>query len=895
MSNFDFLKDFDTTLWKLGMRIEKQVSISPSGVKADATTFLEHILKQYLNSVNIPYNSRKNFSDQIDAVYRLDGIAYGFKEKIKTAYNMRSHIHDNFEEIEKNEYVVALQLHERLFYIAKKFYRDSDEYDQYRGVPEYRPLKLDFTDDEIELMEIPDFTEIVEFSYDYCVVCGEPNHSNYSIFCEKCNRDIENANNFISIRNSFGKDARFTKEDLIEYGIHEGYVAPLINSLVKSNLFKVKGRFIEFNNMNIDSYMSRIDSYIKIGELITKFREDKITPKEIKDTKQYRQGSFRQDPYYQFYKVINDEIISKFEKDLLTTENIWASIEYTTIPEKDLKRWYKINLNRYRKNDFNESFEIFNRLLIDDYLSLKRQGIKNSEIKRKLNISDEMLEFFPKFDPDFEEELSQIKKDLILNLLSKNYSKEQVIKEAGITRKEYDDLVKYSKFKKNEFGQEYEKIIKKRKEQLLSYLTNNDLKNSCKLTKITVDDFYRWFDEAKIDSDFYIKSNRILMDKYLSERKTGKTKSEACKAIYMDEAIVDKWLKRKNKLFDKFKDDNVKVIAELILKGFKKGMTKKQISDSVEVSVHEINTFLFLGKRGSKVYCELYQYYEGEVVPEQLSRFMEEIKRKPFNKALDSIDLTKDELNLCYESNADFHDEYMEFKKDKYVEEILSGRGHDTSLKRSNLSDDEYLQLKERIDEILLHERMEIVKREIRNDSKTDVAAKRAGVTFDDVYDWYYKGKSDEKFREFSEFFYSHYMEPNILWVNKLLRKNQSIEKILRIFDINFTEDDLKVWQDDGLITQENIVIDLTDKDNDNEGMSVLDAHGDKLYANENDDNTLLSDDKNSDLYEAMQKGDDKTDFFFNMKNPSKTSTILKKDGKEIEKLKKEMMGHKKD
>ena len=71
---------------------------------------------------------------------------------------------------------------------------------------------------EIELLEIPDFDEVIEFSYDYCVICGEPNHSNYSIFCEKCNRDIDNANNFISIRNSFGKDSKFTKEDLIEYG-----------------------------------------------------------------------------------------------------------------------------------------------------------------------------------------------------------------------------------------------------------------------------------------------------------------------------------------------------------------------------------------------------------------------------------------------------------------------------------------------------------------------------------------------------------------------------------------------------------------------------------------------------------------------------------------------------
>ena len=98
-------------------------------------------------------------------------------------------------------------------------------------------------------------------------------------------------------------------------------------------------------------------------------------------------GKFRADN-----KIINEEILNKFERDLLTTENIWDSIEYTTIPQKDLKRWYLIKLNNYKKNEINESFVIFNRLLIIDYLSLKREGIKDSDIERQLNISKEMLE-----------------------------------------------------------------------------------------------------------------------------------------------------------------------------------------------------------------------------------------------------------------------------------------------------------------------------------------------------------------------------------------------------------------------------------------------------------------------------------------------------------------------
>ena len=785
-------------------------------------------------------------------------------------------------------------MHKKLFYIAKKYYRDSDEYDEYKGVPLYKAPEVDLTDDEIELLEIPDFDEIIEFKYDYCVVCGEPNHHSYSIFCEKCNQEIDNANNFISIRNSFGKDSKFTREDLIEYGIHEAYVNRLIFSLNKSDMFKVKGREYRFNNSNLDSFLDKIDKYIKVGELITQFREDKITPSEIKQTYEYKQGSFKQYPFYQFYKVINEEIVNKFEKDLLTTENIWDSIEYTTISPKELNRWYNIQLNQYKKNNINESFVIFNNLLTDEFLFLKRQGIKDKDIIAKLNISNEMYEFFPKFRENFTSEIEEIKKDLILEALSENKSRNEAIELAGITQKEYDDIIKYSKFKGNEFSEEYERIVNERKESLLINLTDNDLMVSCELTKVNVDDFYKWYDKAKIDDEFYINSTKILMKKFLSERKTGKTKAQACKTIGLKESIVDYWLKRKDKIFDKFQDDNRKVTVDLILKGFKDNKSKKEISRDVEVSIDKINSYLLLGQRGSSLYKELFTYYESEVIPRNLSRFLNEIKNKSYKKALNTVDLTEKELNYFYDKNDEFHEDYLLIKKDKYISEQLDDINHHTSLKRSNLSEEEYLQLKDKIDVIILNEKMEIVKKEILNDKKTDVAAKHAGVTFDDVYDWYYKGKSDEEFNDFSKFFHDHYIEPNVLWVNKLLGQNHSIESILRIFKINFTEKDFEIWQKEGLIDKENVILNLNNDDEDKkDSISILESHGSKLYSNESKDNELVSDDSNSVLYDKVNKNEDNKEVFFNMKNPSESATILKKDKKDIEKLKKEILGDK--
>lgn len=240
----------------------------------------------------------------------------------------------------------------------------------------------------------------------------------------------------------------------------------------------------------------------------------------------------------------------------------------------------------------------------------------------------------------------------------------------------------------------------------------------------------------------------------------------------------------------------------------------------------------------------------------------------------------------------------MAIKKAKYVGEILDGRNHQTSIKRSDLSEDEYLQLKDEIDEIILKERMEIVKKEIRNDAKTDAAAKRAGVTFDDIYDWYYKGKNDEEFREFSEFFYAHYIEPNVLWVNKLLSRNHPLEKILKIFDINFIDKDFEIWQKEGLINDEDVVFNLNNEDEDDDKISILDSHNSKIYAHESKDNTFGKDDTNSELYNAMNKNIDESDeintkdIFFKQKKAEKNASILRKDD-DIEKLKKEILGDK--
>lgn len=893
LSNFDFLKDFDKELYNLGNRIEKAVKISPSAVKSDATPFLEHILKQLLAQIGVKYNSNKGFYSQLDAVYRAGKINYGYKQRIYSAYMLRNKIHDDYDEIEKNEIYVALNIHEKLFYIAKKFYRDFNEnYDEYKGVPTFKPIELDTSDEEIELVKIPDFSEIIDIKYDYCVICGEPNHSNYSLCCPKCNRVMDNANNFISIRNTFGKDAKFTKEDLIEYGIAEGYANQLINSLVQENMFKVAGRYITFNNMYIEDYLLKIDNYISVCELITKFREDKITPSQIKQTKEYKLGSFHQEPFYQFYKIINHEIVNKFEFDLLNTEDISDSMEYTTITQKELKRWYDIQLGNYNRGNVNESFVVFNNLLMEDYIELKREGVFEKDIQKQLNITPEIYDLFSRIDEGFEDEINQIKKDLIIKALNENKTRDEVLQIAGVTSKEYDDIVRYSRFKGDEFSQKHNLEVEARKERLIEFLKTNDLKTACELAKISVDTFNEWYEED-MASEFYTNSTRVLMHNFLNQRRKEKTKLEAAKAIGIDCKFVKHWFNRTLDICEDFKNRHVKVTADLILDGFKKGKSKKDISKVADINVNRINTYLMLGKRGYGTYKLLYDYYEEHIVPKELSKFVNAIRNKSFKKSLEFAELseeefniyfelgkngdakyaefyqdlydvklniflrnvkkgkgmskalhnsylTEDELNECYELGRDgderfseFYDKFYQFKLNSYIKDINRGKSKDVALKNALLTEDE---LQEDIDEIILNKNMKMAIRALANDATTKQAAKSAGIETDVIYEWYLKGKrGEDKFKEFSEFYYKCYIAIGSVMAQSLINNGMPLKLIIKKSKGTFTREDYNFWSKNGFLVEANEKLKEVEDSEElvdelvNEGKKYLDDNKDYL------------------------------------------------------------------
>ena len=635
-------------------------------------------------------------------------------------------------------------------------------------------------------------------------------------------------------------------------------------------MLKVKGRYISFNNMSLEDYLSSIDKYLTICELVTKFREDKITPNQIKRTVEYRHGSRKIAPYYQFYKVIDREIINKFERDILKTRDIKNTMEFTTITQKQLERWYKVEMNSYKKGNINESFKLFNELLMDEYITLKRQGVLDSQIRKQLNVTDEVYDFFRVINKDFEEEIAEIKIELLLDAITSGKTRAETIEYAGVTAKEYDNIVKVANFKKSEFAEIRNAEIEKRKEKFVNYLKTNDLKTACRYSKITIDDFYDYYETSPVESDFYKKSTEILMKKYLAQRKISKTKTEAIEKIGIKKKYVERWLTRSQ--YRHFKDENLKITVDLILRGFKNKKPIDEIARAAEVTVNAIYVYIDMGRRGDSIYIPLFEYYENEVIPEKLNKFISTSKN--YKKSLEYADLSEKELEIYYELGKsgderfkNFYDKFYDIKKGTYALYIEKGKSHKIAMKESRLTEEEYEENRDDMERIIRTVKFKLVLDEIKNDKTSNIAAKKARCSVDEIYEWYFKGRGgEEEYEDFYKGFHGLYVRPNI---NSILEKtdyeNQNLESLIKVNKNQFTKKDVEIWVKNGLL--ENKAINLKSDDDDE------DKKESKFNANEM-------------LREMGVEDYDK----ISVKKQSHTSSILNNSDVDIEMLKKQIM-----
>lgn len=914
MTNFDFLKNFNNELYEIGVRLEEDVLNSPRAVTADATLFLENLVKDmYRLSGNKLEKNLISFYKKTDNLYRRGVISYIYKNKLQEAYSLRNKIHKESLEPEEEENL-AYDLHKRLFYISKKYFRDFCDNEAYISIPDYkRPAHIDV-------------------HFDSCIICGNSNKSSMSNMCKICNQKIENANFMLSLHNTFN-DTPFTRQDLIEFGINESRAILLLMDLSKYNAVTNKGEYYVINFENFNDYLEEIDQYIEIGMLITRFYKDEISASEIRATEQYRRGCMNEKPYREFFKLAIHKIEGDFEENLLKTKDIKRSMRDSSMNGLDIKYWFYREKESFNEGIINDAFILYNNLLINEFFNLKRRTNEDDEdILIRLNISKDIYCFWQDYflAGRFAKRNRNFKRDVIIGELKNNRSLEQALKSAQLSRKDFYKMYLVSKEANDEFYNSFEsEYTKKRQKSIIRHLKNHNLNKAISMSKVSKTEFLKWYyDGEKTLSPFYVKATELLMDKFISYRKNdwdkkdilneinisrdmynswsshdefplfrefedmnakitsdlikrgriingikegkskqeaifyanmtprefmeiynaskrektefylrfdveyeknrkklfmelireedfynairkceisqnefnkwyfrdqdkflstktssmfyltttyelmdkylnarmeGKNKPDSAKSVGLSNTVINKWMNHTEfDIFYEFSRRNRQVAVDLVVRGFKDGKSKMEVSELYDISPKEIDEFLELGENGFAKYEELFYLYENNVIPSHLDIFLNDFQTKSLFKSLKRAKISREELEHYYglgkngnEKFEDFYHDFLAIKIRLFVDNVLSKKSLKIALKNSNLSREEFEENREDIEDIVLKERITIIGEGIAKNKTTGVKlAKSAGITVDEIYEWYIKGKDgEERYRIFAMIF----------------------------------------------------------------------------------------------------------------------------------------------
>ncbi|WP_458405862.1 hypothetical protein [Methanobrevibacter sp.] len=643
MSNFDFLKNFNNELYKIGTKLEDDAIESPRAVTADATLFLETLVKDIYRLSNLKLeNNLISFYKKIDYLYRQGIITYIYKNKLQDAYNLRNKIHNNYQD-SKEELNIALDLHKRLYYISKKYFNDFCENQRYTKIPDYKkPVKKDII-------------------FNNCIICGCKNSQSQSNMCDECNKKIENANLLLTLKNTY--DMRdFTRLDLIDIGITESESISILMNLTRDNIIIKKGEYYTFNNEKFKNHIDIINQYIEIGLLISKFYNDEITAFEIKKTKQYLNGSKQQKPCIEFYNLVNEKIKNDFEKKLIKTENIKKSMKESAMDNLILQNWFDKEKEAFITGSLNDAFILYNELLIKDFFDLKKKGLRDDEILKHNEIDPQMYEFWREhfMGRNFMKKTTKIKKDLILKEIRKNKTLNEALKSSGISQKEFDKLYILSKNNNDDFYRDFNnEYTIKRQKTVLKHLKYNNLNAALRKSKITKTEFLKWYYKGESNlSDFYIESTSLLMNKYLHHRSNGFNKKDILKHINISRDMYDSWMKHDDlKLVRDFKNENKKITSYLIKRGLiinalKENKSKDEAISSAGLTPKE---FMEIYNTSKKEKTEFYIRFDREYMENRKRVFAKLIKSNDFYNSIEKCEISQIQFNKWFLKDQDLY------------------------------------------------------------------------------------------------------------------------------------------------------------------------------------------------------------------------------------------------
>ena len=379
-----------------------------------------------------------------------------------------------------------------------------------------------------------------------------------------------------------------------------------------------------------------------------------------------------------------------------------------------------------------------------------------------------------------------------------------------------------------EFQKRYEKSYTvSRMNRFIKFFDYYNYKSSYKKVGLTVDEIDDWLKKGRkmikysrenIFSRFLDDFNEVSMKKYIEYREKKNTRKKALKKLNTDSKTITQLFTQN----EEYKNELDSVLTRHAISDFKSGMTKDEVIRDLDLKVEWLNTALEKGRNGEEQYAELYQKYSQNAIPSQINEFLELIKVKPLKNVLSQLNMDERELNSwCVKGKSgdelfkDFYDEYLEFKKERYIKTLIKTNSKDKALKKSYLTSDEVKEHENELDELIFEKRISIVTDELEKGNTTKRAGKKASIKINEIYDWLEKGlNGDEYFKEFAQIYKKEYLMPIEKAYEDGIMEGVTEKNIIRTMKRHdfIVDDDVKYLKRLNLFPKpEDIVIELED------------------------------------------------------------------------------------
>lgn len=816
-ANFDFLRNFNNDLHYLACIIEDEIYDSPSAVLTDATTFLEIIIYEIFKKYDLTTESLPYFKDKVIALTNGGFISKDLSKNLIKAYQKRNKMHSyngdikNHLNLNKNR---AVHIHRLLFNVSWLYYQEYCEDPFKVPQPSYvHPSRLG--SDVFGQNKIDDGK---------CIVCGSKTKTDEEVFCSECKYKIEKSDNLKTLRKHFGFKDGFKRNDLIEMGFEKGYVGTFLQELKNEELVYAVGKLNRIDKENTTRYIKEAEDMVAVEKMLSDYKMRNIDLNDILNHEFYHLGKNNQYPFVELHKMFSEIFYSRFLSDLNSDMTLEEILNNSNLNEEDLNDWYSSEMN-----ENTAEFGIFNEKLIDEIFKYKKERLDIEEIKTKLNITDLILNTITNDKAEIGKLYRQKEDECVFSLFIKAIGKDKITKKealdnVGLSEKKLDELL----MNNPEFQKRYEKTYTlSRMNRFIKFFDYYNYKSSYKKVGLTIDEIDDWlaksrkmikYSKENIFSRFLVDFNDVTMKKYIQYREKKNTRQKALKKLNTDsETIIQ--LFSQNEEYKKQLDT---VLVNHAIIEFKSGKTKEQVIHELDLKSEWLNMALQKGHNGEKLFVELYNQYSENAIPSQINEFLELIKTKALKSVLVQLNMDEEELNSWCEKGklgnelfTDFYNEFIEFKKERYIKTLMKTNSKQKALKKSYLTQDELTEHEEELDELVFERRMNIVMDELEKGNTTKRASKKASIKINTIYNWLEKGlEGDEDFKEFAETYKKEYLMPIEKAYGDGIKEGvneKNIIKAMKRHEFLVTDDVKYLKRLDLFPKPEDVVIDLED------------------------------------------------------------------------------------